>query len=296
MSDIPKHIGRYSVESLIGEGGMAKVYLGHAHSASGFTRPVALKVLQPHLRGNARFERMLIGEARWGGKLYHDGLVPTYELGLHEGSYFVCMEYVPGFTLAELATKISIPQAMARFIVARIALALEYVHTYADEDGKRVGLVHRDVTPSNVIISKAGHVKLVDFGIAKATSLSSETQGNLLKGTYAYMSPEQITGDTLTAQSDIFSLGALFYELLTGNRAFDGETVHETMRRVRECEWSWTGKAPAAEYIPIVERSLQRECDLRFESAGALCEALGPLERNFSALKLATLWPDADVT
>tara|TARA_R110002096_G_scaffold433887_2_gene653720 strand:- start:26895 stop:27785 length:891 start_codon:yes stop_codon:yes gene_type:complete len=293
MSDIPKHIGRYSVETLIGEGGMAKVYLGHAHSASGFSRPVALKVLQPHLRGDARFERMLIGEATWGGKLYHDGLVPTYELGLHEGSYFVCMEYVPGFTLAELASKITIPQSMAQFIIAKIALALHYVHTYANDEGTGLGLVHRDITPSNVIVSQAGHVKLVDFGIAKATSQSSETQGNLLKGTYAYMSPEQIDGDTLTAQSDIFSLGTLFYELLTASRAFDGESVHETMRRVRECEWGWPNTTLDAACVAIVEQCLQRDCRQRFASAREVYEAFLPLQHPFNVWQIADIWPNS---
>lgn len=293
MSEIPKHIGRYTVEKLIGEGGMARVYLGHAHSASGFSRPVALKVLQPHLRGDARFERMLIGEATWGGKLYHDGLVPAYELGLHEGSYFVCMEYVSGFTLTELSKKISITPGMASFIVGKLALALHYVHTYAIADGTCVGLVHRDVTPSNVIVSRAGHVKLVDFGIAKATALSSETQGNVLKGTYAYMSPEQINNEALTAQSDLFSLGALFYELLTGKRAFDGETVHETMRRVRECEWHWPDEAVDSGDRVVVERCLQSQRETRFASAKELFASLQlrPERYAFHALDLAGMWP-----
>lgn len=291
MSELPQHIGRYSVEELIGEGGTARVYRGTAQSASGFTKDVAIKVLRPHLRGDARFERMLISEAKWGGTLSHDGLVPVYELGLHDGSYFLCMEYVHGVTLREFMDAGPLAKGAAIFFVSRLAAVLDYLHNFANRGEASVGLVHRDITPSNVLVSPYGQVKLVDFGIAKATALSSETQGNLLKGTYAYMSPEQVAGDTLDSRSDIFSLGSLFYELLTTKRTFDGDTVHETMRRVRDAEWSWPDDSKVdAETRAIVERCLEPESERRWPSAEAVFGALEALPdaRSFSSIQLRT--------
>jgi serine/threonine-protein kinase len=286
---VPRHIGRYAVEKLIGEGGMARVYLGHAQSASGFTRPVALKLLQPHLCGDPTFERMLISEASWGGKLCHDGLVAAYELGLHEGSYFVCMEYVEGLTLRDLLASGPLPGEAAIYFASRLALVLDYVHLYA-EKGQPAGLVHRDIKPSNVIVSRTGQVKLLDFGIAKATTHASSTQGNLLKGTYAYMSPEQIDGGAIGAASDIFSLGSLLYELLTHRRAFDGESVHETMRRVRESEVLWPEDL-RNEHKEILGRCLERDPGNRWPNAAAFFRALQPWLGDFSPLSIAEIWP-----
>jgi serine/threonine-protein kinase len=200
------------------------------------------------------------------------------------------MEYIPGLTLREFCRQGRLALDAAVFVVSRLALALDYLHNYVEADGKPVGLVHRDVTPSNVIISKAGHVKLVDFGIAKATALSSATQGNLLKGTYAYMSPEQLCGETLNAQSDIFSLGALLYELLTGRRAFDGDSVHDTMRRVRDCEWAWPETMVDEARKGIVEGCLRPKPADRYRSAADVYGALRSLDDKFNPLRLRTEW------
>lgn len=282
-SAVPKILGRYSVEKLIGEGGMAQVYLGHAQSASGFTRPVALKILLPHLRGDPDLERMLISEARWGGKLQHDGLAATYELGLHEGSYFVCMEYVEGVTLRDLLAASRLPSAAAIYFVSRLALVLDYVHTYAEGGKPPSGLVHRDLKPSNIMLTRAGQLKLLDFGIAKATQRESATRGNVLKGSYAYMSPEQLDGKSLDARSDLFSLGSLLFELLTGRRAFDGATIHETMRRVRDAEVLWPPEMDQ-EHRYIVASCLKKNPEERVASALELYRALASLPCDFGPL------------
>lgn len=272
---------------------MAKVYLGHAHSASSFCRAVALKVLQEHLRGDATYERMLIEEALWGSKLCHDGLVSVFELGLHEGSYFVCMDYIDGITLADWMSMSRLSHDSAIHVVRRLVEVLDYIHSFRDEEGRKVELLHRDITPSNVILSRTGQVKLLDFGIAKALALKAETQGNLLKGTYSYMSPEQIAGEGLDCRSDIFSLGSLFYELLTGRRAFDRSSIHETMRSVRSCDWSWqdTDMQIPLPYRELVQGCLALDRSERYENAFALHRALMELSCDSSSLHLVREWP-----
>ncbi len=181
----------------------------------------------------------------------------------------------------------------ATYVVRRLVEVLGYIHSFQDEEGRNVELLHRDITPSNVLVSRSGQVKLLDFGIAKATALKAETQGNLLKGTYSYMSPEQIAGDRLDGRSDIFSLGSLFYELLTGVRAFDRSSLHETMRCVRNCEWSWGDiEVP----IPVPHRELVQRCLTldraeRYENASALHHALMELPGDSSSLHLVRELP-----
>lgn len=275
-------LGRYRLVRRIGHGGMAEVYLARCFGASGFEKQVAIKVLLPQFRDTGDYQRLLIEEARLGAQLQHRNLVSVYELASDRGVYYVCMEYVDGGDLHSLcrAEGERVPIALALAIAEQVAHGLEYVHRFADERGRPLGLVHRDVSPSNILISRAGEVKLADFGIAKATTLADATLGNMRKGTYAYMSPEQVAGEPLSYRSDQFGLGVVLAELCTGIRPFDGVTVMETLDNIK------AASPPALDTVAepirdIVLRALARQPDERFASADALARALALARREY---------------
>jgi len=231
-------LGPYRLLRRLGAGGMAEVWLARAHGASGFERKVALKLLLPELREHPRMLRALIEEARLGARLQHRNLVQVHDLALADGIYFLRLDYVEGIDLrTALARGRERPsKALALLIAEEIALALDYLHRATDDDGRPLGLVHSDVSPSNILLSVSGEVKLSDYGVTKATMLADVTQGGVVKGKYAYMSPEQVSGTPLDAQSDQFALGVTLCELLTGVRPFDGGSPLETMERIRAAE------------------------------------------------------------
>lgn len=271
----PTRLGPYRVLSRLGRGGMAEVFLGVHHGASGFERHVALKRLRVPFRGEGRWERLLIEEAKLGARLRHRNLVQTYDLGSADGSYFVCLEYVDG---ADLTSLTDVPEPHAWLIAEEIALALEYVHTARDERGVELGLVHRDVSPSNVLLSRAGEVKLADFGIVKATNMIEQTRPDIRKGKYAYMSPEQAANEPLSASSDQFGFGVLLHELVLGRRPYDGTSVPETLDLIRlAAPPELDTLAPDA--AAIVARCLARDPKDRFASASALRGAVSAFRR-----------------
>jgi serine/threonine protein kinase len=232
----PRRLGPYEVVRRIGAGGMAEVHLARRFGASGWEKTVALKLLRPEHRGRAELERLLIGEARLGARFAHPGLVCVHDLGLADGIYYVCMDYVDGRDLAALIARRPLPRALAIAIAEQLAAALAYVHALTDGAGRPLGLVHRDVSPANVLVSRTGEVKLSDFGIAKSTATGDETWGRLRKGKYAYMAPEQIEGDSLTAAADVFALGVTLHECLLGRRPFDGDTPLAVMDAIRSAD------------------------------------------------------------
>jgi serine/threonine protein kinase len=279
--DLPRQLGPYRVLRRLGRGGMAEVFLAMAYGASGFEKPVALKTLLPELAGLGEFERILIEEARIGARLSHRNLVGVHDLGTDDGAYYVRMDYVDGADLGSLTRDGTRPPAPIALLVAEeVALALDYVHRAADDAGRPLGLVHRDVSPSNVLLSRAGEVKLADFGIAKATMLADVTRGGVRKGKYAYMSPEQVAGpaSALTAASDQFGLGVTLYELLTGARPYDADSPLETMDRIRDARPpDVTALEPAS--AAIVLRCLRRDPADRFPDAEALRAAIAEARR-----------------
>jgi eukaryotic-like serine/threonine-protein kinase len=226
-------IGPYRLLRRLGVGGMAEVFLAVAYGASGFEKRVAIKTLLPELRDNAQLQRSLIEEARLGARLQHRNLIQVHDLGVVDGIYFVRMDYVDGLDLRTLLAARRPPAELALLVAEEVVLALRFVHGATDDDGRALGLVHRDISPANILLSRAGEVKLADFGVAKATMLADVTQANVRKGKYAYMSPEQIKGEPLTARSDQFSLGVTLVELLCGCRPYDGETPLATMELIR---------------------------------------------------------------
>lgn len=276
--ELPSALGPYRLIRRLGHGGMAQVFEATFFGASGFEKRVAVKTLLPELQGDGEFERLLIEEARLGAWLSHRNLVQVHDLGVDRGIYYVRMDYVDGSDLASLSQQVDVPVTLALLVAEELALALEYVHSLTDDVDRPLGLVHRDVSPSNVLISRWGEVKLADFGIAKATMLAETTAASIRRGKYAYMSPEQIGGRPLLAQSDQFGFGVMLMELLTGSRPFDGDSPVDTMDRIKEATPPDLGDLDA-NIGDIILRCLARDPERRFPSPEALRQAIATARR-----------------
>ncbi len=288
MTGAPTRLGPYAILRPLGAGGMAEVHLARRFGAAGFEKLVALKLLRPEQRGRPELERLLIGEARLGARFAHPGLVGVHELGFADGVYYVCMDYVDGADLAALIRRSPpqrpIPRPLALLIAEQLATTLAYVHALTDAAGRPLGLVHRDVSPANVLCSRTGEVKLGDFGIAKATAEDDRTWGRLRKGKYAYMAPEQITGDPITAAADIFSLGVTIHECLLGRRPFDGDSPLAVMEAIRTANAASLGDSHEfadldRDLAALLRRALARAPSERGDAA-ELARALQRARRN----------------
>lgn len=272
-ASLPRLLGPYRLIRRIGYGGMCEVFLGEVFGASGFAKRVAIKSLLPELRGRGDLERLLIQEACLGAHLQHRNLVQIHDFGVDEGVYYVRMDHIDGADLHSLNRVERVKPSLALLIAEEIALALDYVHRSSDPEGRHLGLIHRDVSPANILLSKAGEVKLADFGVAKATKTADITHGNVRKGKYAYMSPEQVAGEALTPRSDQFGLGITLMELLCGRRPYDGDTPLATMEKIRAAAPpDFEGLKPR--WRPLIARCLQRDPEDRFPNAGALYRAI----------------------
>lgn len=269
--DLPALFGPYRLEARLGVGGMAEVFRARAFGASGFEKLVVIKTLRTELVGDARFERMFFEEARLQARLSHRNLVQAHDLGVTDGRPWVRLELVDGVDLGSL--HLPLPSAIAARIITEIALGLIALHEATDEAGRALGIVHRDVSAKNVLLSKRGEVKLADFGIARATQLKEDTRANARKGTYAYMSPEQVAGRALSSASDQFALATLAVELFTGHRPFDGATPLETMDRIRDARPPTLDELPPA-LRPALLCAFQLEPTARYPSMRALRSSL----------------------
>ncbi|MEW6432092.1 MAG: tetratricopeptide repeat protein [Myxococcota bacterium] len=232
--------GRYELLSRIATGGMGEVFLARATGAAGFEKLFVVKRVLPHLSSNAEFRDLFLDEARIAARLNHPGIAQIFELGDVDGQWFIAMEYVPGKDLRRIggaarAQQRWYPVGLACRIIADAAAALDYAHKARDAQGRAMRIVHRDVSPHNLLVSFDGVVKLIDFGVARATNRLQETGQGILRGKYPYMSPEQITDDVANHLSDQFSLGVVFWELLTGKRLFRSESDAMTLQLVAEC-------------------------------------------------------------
>jgi len=280
---LPERLGPYRVVGLLGRGGMAEVLHAQAFGASGFVEDVALKVLLPELRGNVSLEKLLLEEARLGAQLHHPCLVAVHDLGLDDGVYYVRMELVDGADLSTLTLGEPIEVALALHLAEQVALALAYVHARSNARGLPLGLVHRDVSPQNVLVARHGHVKLGDFGIAKQSHVAETTQAHMRRGKYAYMSPEQIARAPLSGASDQFGLGVMLYELLRGKRPFEGETPLVVMDRIKEAAPPDV-RGMDDDVAELVLRCLARRPEDRFPTTEALARTLFALRRLRPAL------------
>ena len=272
-------IGKYVVRRKLAEGGMAEIYLAAALGPEGFEKDVVIKRVRPGLAGDPDFVRMFIAEARVASRLNHANLVHIFDFDKHEDTYYLAMEYVRGHSLFELRRRcqergVAIPPMLVAQIGMEVARGLAYAHRLT-ENGQSLGLVHRDVTPHNVLLSFDGAVKLTDFGIAKAGGRA--TTSGMLKGKFAYMSPEQARGDVVDARTDVFALGVTLWELLTGARLFEGDGDVAVLRAVQErliVPPARLNPGISAALDAAVMRALERDLARRWPTAHELERAL----------------------
>ncbi len=232
--------GKYQLLKKIASGGMGQVFLAQ-DGTQGFDKLVVIKRLLPHLAEDGEFLSMFDDEARIAARLNHPNLIQIFERGRVDGAYYLAMEYVPGENLRHLDRDARqrgqpLPIGASCRIVSDAAAGLDYAHKLRDAQGQLLGLVHRDVSPQNILVGFDGAVKLIDFGVAKALDRQQHTATGILKGKYPYMSPEQASGEEIDHRSDLFSLGTILWELLTRSRLFKGTTDMITIRRVRDCQ------------------------------------------------------------
>ncbi len=274
--------GRFELLDRIGIGGMAEVWRARVAGVGGFEKILVVKKILPAFAQNKTFVDMLLAEARLCAVLQHANIVQTYENGEIDGNYYIAMEYVAGpdlFKVLSRSTQVQmkIPTEMCLFIAAEAAKGLHYAHNAKDHYGRPLHIIHRDVSPSNIIISEAGEVKVMDFGVARATPggepSDNATRSGVLKGKLGYMSPEQVTGQPFDHRSDIFSLGIILYESLTLKRLFLAKTDLETLVNIRDARLEHKFKKHAYIEEPVrdvLRRALARDVNERYPTAMAM--------------------------
>ncbi len=271
--------GKYQLFAKLGSGGMAEVYLAIAHGPMGFNKLVVLKRLRTQIAENAPMVTMFLDEARLTARLTHPNIVHTYEVGEHDGAFFIAMEYLEGQPLnkvvrAPSAREMISPVMWAR-VIADALRGLHHAHELQDYDGQPLGIVHRDISPHNIFLTYSGEVKVVDFGIAKAAVNSTQTEIGVLKGKISYMSPEQIRGEA-DRRSDIFGMGVTMWELLVGHKLFTGDSVKILQTILNEPIPTVRSVRPEIDPVldAIVAKALDKEMDDRFQTAEEMREAL----------------------
>lgn len=299
---LPRPFGPYVLVRKLATGGMAEVYVARARGIGGFEKLVALKVIHPQFGEDEHFVRMLVDEAKLSVLLTHANIAQTFDLGCVEGRYFIVMELVEGADASRLVKKSfvrgqQLPIEAAVHITECVANGLDYAHKKTAADGTRLDVIHRDVSPQNVLVSLSGEVKIADFGIAKAALRTSETEVGVIKGKYYYMSPEQAWADPMDHRSDIFSTGVVLYELLTGRMLYHLEdNLPALLDRVRRAQIE-----PPSKHRPeipkalddVVLKALARQPSDRYETsadfAAALERVLFMIDPGYGAAKLARL-------
>ncbi len=271
--------GRYEVIARVGRGGMGTVYLARAVGEGGFHRLFILKVLHEHLGSDPNFLEMMQREARLAARLHHPNVVSIVDVGTQGDCFYIVMDYVEGCTLADLLNH-HVNHRPPRVIVPVLLDALsglQAAHDMVDDEGRPLSLVHRDISPENLLIGVDGHCRLIDFGIAQARGAVQTTQPGEIRGKPAYMSPEQVTGQAVDLRSDLFSAGVVLYNALTGRRLFDGASHHATMYNILKRVVpppSRVGLCPPAYFDAVCLQALQRDPERRFQSALEMSEAL----------------------
>ncbi|MEZ4335560.1 MAG: protein kinase [Sandaracinaceae bacterium] len=274
--------GKYILLDRIAVGGMAEVYTAKSFGIEGFEKIIAIKRILPTMAEDHDFISMFIDEAKIAGHLTHANIVPIYELGKIGESHYIAMEYVWGKDLLQIMNRFRrmrrhMPPVMAAWIASKMLEGLDYAHRKRDRHGRPMGIIHRDVSPQNCLVSYEGQIKLIDFGIAKAASRNTKTQAGVLKGKFGYMSPEQVRGLPIDHRSDIFAASTCLHEMLTGERLFVGESDFSTLEKVRNA-----AVAPPSQMVAdlpkdledIVLKGLAREPDERWQTAGEMQEEL----------------------
>ncbi|HVU51332.1 MAG TPA: serine/threonine-protein kinase, partial [Polyangia bacterium] len=289
--------GRYFLADRIATGGMAEVYRAVTQGVEGFQRTFVVKRILADKAKSTTFIRMFIDEARICAALHHPNVVQVYDFGHVDGSYFLAMEYLQGKDLSSLmrvlrAAKASVPPGLAAFVAREAAVGLHYAHTLKGSGGQPLGIVHRDVTPSNIMLLFAGGVKVLDFGIAKATAAGAAGEGEGVKGKFGYLAPEQARGGDVDGRADVFALGVTMWEMLVGRRLFAGKDEVETLRNVLQKPVPppsvMRPEVPAA-LDRVVLRALERTREKRYQTADELArdcdEVLGTVRADSQTLR-----------
>ena len=273
-----RQFGRYTLLYRFAAGGMANLYLAKLAGADGFEKLVAVKVIHGHLTSDPQFVDMFINEARLSSRISHPNVAQIIELGRYEGVHFIAMEYVAGESVAELVRRSRLAPTYCARIVADAAAGLHAAHELHGEDGESLQVVHRDVSPQNILISYGGAVKVVDFGVARTRGSLVTTRAGEVKGKFSYMAPEQLKrGAAVDRRADVFALGIILYEMTTGRRLFKGDTEDEVICQVKDCvvdSPSGVESRYPEQLENIVMRALARDPADRFQTARELQEAL----------------------
>ena len=277
-------LGRYEVDALLARGGMGEVYRARLTAEHGFSRPVVIKTIRTELVANERTALMFVDEARMAAGLHHRNIVQIVDFDRFDGGAFIVSELVDGCDLWKFLQHVQRPPRfeIAVTIVAELATGLHAAHEATGNDGMPLGLVHRDVSPSNVLLGKLGEIKLSDFGVAKARQRSYHTVSGTIKGKAPYMAPEQILGEPVDRRSDIFSLGVLLFEVSTRTRLYSAAADSRAMKQILD----GTIPDPAErrpgyppELAAIVRRALARDRAQRYPTAAALVDDLDALAK-----------------
>jgi tRNA A-37 threonylcarbamoyl transferase component Bud32 len=274
-----KEIGRYRLLGKLAEGGMAEVYLARQHGPKGFSKTVVIKKIRQVMAQDQHFVRMFLNEARLAALINHPNVVSIYELGEEpeNGAYYIVMEHIDGCTSRTLADELAIhgrrlPPNLAVRIVADSCAGLEFAHNLKGEDGKPLHIVHRDISLENILVEYSGVVKVVDFGLAKATLDDKRTPTGQLKGKFGYLAPELLKGKPVDRRVDVWALGVVLYRLLTGHKPFGGENEGQTLREILD-------RDPPLDEVPvslrpILQQVLAKDPDVRYQTAAAFGTAL----------------------
>ena len=279
-----KRLGKYEILALLALGGTAEIYLARIGGAAGFEKYVVVKCLHDHLADDPEFVKMFLDEARLAAMLDHSNVVQTFELGEHENRYYMVMEYLAGLSLAMIVRRATermpggkLPVSLILNIAAQACAGLHYAHERRQGDGRPLNMVHRDISPQNLVISFEGVVKVVDFGIARAEMRETKTKAGTIKGKFAYMSPEQCVAHNVDRRTDVFALGVIAWELLTGRRLFKRNSPYETYQAVIECAVeppSTFNQELDPELDAVIMKAVTKDKDDRYASAEAFGDAL----------------------
>ena len=277
MDSDKKKFGRYTLCRLIARGGMGEVYLATLEGVAGFEKRCVIKKIRPDLVSDDTFVERFLNEGKTLVALTQSNIVQIFDMGVYEGEYYLAMEYIAGADLRQLLKRKTgeIPVSIAIAVTKEVLKGLGYAHRATDDAGHSLGIVHRDVSPSNILISDEGEVKLIDFGIAKANTI--ETMSGVVQGKFSYMSPEQARGEHLDARADLFSLAIVFYEMLCGIRPFDGKSDLQSLEKIK-----FENHRPIQDYrsdldpdlSAIVDKGLTKNIDERYQNADEFYDAL----------------------
>jgi len=276
-----RQFGKYILLDQLAVGGMAELFRAMITSVQGFEKLIAIKKILPHLANEEDLVRAFIDEAKLAALLHHQNVVQIYDFGSLDETYFIAMEYLLGKDCRIIISKGKeknnpLDPQNAILIVSRICAGLDYAHNLKDFQGRPLNIIHRDISPPNILITYEGDVKIVYFGIAKAASQNSRTQMGMIKGKVAYMSPEQAAGKTIDHRSDIFSCGIILYEMITGKRMFSGDTLH-ILSKVREADFVKPDELNSdlpKKLLEVFDRALKKDPEERYQTCGEMLNDL----------------------